>query len=47
METDNDMELQEIIRGRDFDLKRLVRLLHISDPANLVMAIVGIVVASI
>ena len=27
--------------GRDYDLKRLVRLLHISDPANLVMGIVG------
>ena len=32
---------QEIVRGRDFDLKRLVRLLHISDPAALVMAILG------
>ena len=34
-------ERQEILRGRDFDLKRLVRLLHISDPGHLVMAIVG------
>ena len=30
-----------IFLGRDYDLKRLVRLLHISDPANLVMGIVG------
>ena len=34
-------ERQEIIRGRDFDLKRLVRLLHINDPAVLVMGILG------
>ena len=27
--------------GRDYDLKRLMRLLRISDPANLVMGIVG------
>merc|ERR1719367_2440657 len=34
-------EKQEILRGRDYDLKRLVRLLHISDPADLVMGIIG------
>ena len=32
-------EREEIMRGRDYDLKRLVRLLHISDPADLVLAI--------
>ena len=34
-------ERQEVLRGRDYDLKRLVRLLHLSDPAHLVMAVVG------
>ena len=32
-------EREEIMRGRDYDLKRLVRLLHISDPADFVLAI--------
>ena len=36
-----DEEREEIMRGRDFDLKRLVRLLHISDPASLVMGVLG------
>ena len=30
---------EEIMRGRDYDLKRLVRLLHIKDPADIVLAI--------
>ena len=34
-------ERQEVLRGRDYDLKRLVRLLHLSDPARLVMGVVG------
>ena len=32
-------EREEIMRGRDYDLKRLVRLLHIKDPADIVLAI--------
>ena len=45
MESLNNIEVEEerveVIRGRDFDLKRLVRLLHIRDPAALVMGIIG------
>ena len=36
---ETEEEREEIMRGRDYDLKRLVRLLHLSDPADLVLAI--------
>ena len=34
-------EKESIIRGRDFDIKRLIRLLHINAPAEFVMSILG------
>ena len=36
---ETEEEREEMMRGRDYDLKRLVRLLHLSDPADLVLAI--------
>ena len=36
---ETEEEREEIMRGRDYDLKRLVRLLHLSEPADLVLAI--------
>ena len=37
----DEEEKESIIRSRDFDIKRLIRLLHLNAPAEFVMAILG------